>query len=102
MPLRELVKPETLQTMAAELFGFNPAMQARRDALRRLNVPTVVLTGDADTTASIDRHAAWLVHRMPRARLVRLPGVGHMPQHARPNEVMQAVDELAHSVDAIV
>jgi pimeloyl-ACP methyl ester carboxylesterase len=96
MPLRELVKPDTLQTMAAELFGFNQAMIARRNALRHLEVPAVVLAGEADTTANPERHAAWIAARLPEARLVRLPGVGHMVQHARPNAVMRAVDEIAN------
>ncbi len=95
MPLRDLVKSDTLQTMAAELFGFNAAMFARRNALRHLEVPTVVLAGGADKTAAADRHAAWIARRLPQARLITLPGVGHMVQHAKPNAVMQAVDEVA-------
>ncbi len=95
MPLRNLVKSDTLQTMAAELFGFNAAMFANRNALRHLEVPAVVLAGEADKTADADLHAAWVARRLPGARLVRLPGVGHMVQHARPNAVMQAVDEVA-------
>ncbi len=95
MPLRDLVKSDTLQTMAAELFGFNDAMFARRNALRHLEVPTVVLAGEADRTADPDLHAAWIARRLPEARLVRLPGVGHMLQHARPGAVMRAVDDVA-------
>jgi pimeloyl-ACP methyl ester carboxylesterase len=95
MPLRDLVKSDTLQTMAAELFGFNDSMFAHRNALRHLDLPTVVLAGEADRTAAPDLHAAWIARRLPEARLVRLPGVGHMLQHARPNAVMQAVDEVA-------
>jgi pimeloyl-ACP methyl ester carboxylesterase len=95
MPLRELVKSDTLQTMAAELFGFNQAMIARRAALRHLVTPTVVLAGEADTTADPERHAAWIAGRLPEARLVRLAGVGHMLQHADPSAVMRAVDEIA-------
>ncbi len=36
-----------------------------------------------------------LLDLLPNARLVSLPGVGHMLQHARPDAVMAAVDELA-------
>ncbi len=96
MPLRDLVKSDTLETMAAELFGFNAAMFARRNALRHLEVPAVVLAGEADRTADPELHAAWIARRLPRVRLVRLPGVGHMVQHARPNAVIRAVDDIAH------
>nr|WP_294518395.1 alpha/beta hydrolase [uncultured Rhodopila sp.] len=95
MPLRDLVKSDTLQTMAAELFGFNAAMFARRNALRHLRVPTVVLAGAADRTADPHLHAAWIARRLPQARLITLPGVGHMLQHTSPNAVIQAVDEVA-------
>jgi pimeloyl-ACP methyl ester carboxylesterase len=95
MPLRDLVKSDTLQTMAAELFGFNDAMFARRNALRHLEMPTVVLAGEADRTAAADVHAAWIARRLPEARLVRLPGVGHMLQHARPGAVIQAIEDVA-------
>jgi pimeloyl-ACP methyl ester carboxylesterase len=98
MPFRKLVKSETLLTMAAELFGFNRAMIAIRNALRRLAVPTVVLAGEADRTADPELHAAWVARRLPKARLVRLPGVGHMLQHTKPHVVMQAVDDIAHRV----
>ncbi len=90
MPIRQMVRPETLLTMAGELFGFNAAM-------RRLDVPAVVIAGEADATADPDRHAAWLAERLPRARLVRLPGVGHMPQHARPDAVMRAIEDVARA-----
>jgi pimeloyl-ACP methyl ester carboxylesterase len=100
MPLRTLVRPDALLTMAAELFGFNPAMQARRKAFRALDVPTIVLAGEADTVADPDRHAAWVAQLLPHARLVRLPGVGHMLQHIRPDAVMQAIDDVAREADA--
>jgi pimeloyl-ACP methyl ester carboxylesterase len=70
-------------------------MFARRNALRHLDLPAVVLAGEADRTADPDRHAAWIARRLPEARLIRLPGTGHMVQHARPHAVMQAVDEVA-------
>jgi pimeloyl-ACP methyl ester carboxylesterase len=32
---------------------------------------------------------------VPRAKLVFLPGVGHMPHHAAPEAVIAAIEELA-------
>ena len=71
-------------------------MFARRNALRHLPVPTVVLAGEADRTAAPDMHAAWIARRLPAARLVRLPGVGHMVQHARPGAVINAIEDVAN------
>lgn len=95
LPLRDLVKSDPLLTSAEELFAFNAAMTARRNALRHLDLPAVVLAGDADRIADADVHAAWVAGRLPLARLERLPGVGHMVQHVRPDRVMQAIDDVA-------
>ena len=63
-------------------------------------VPTVVLTGDADETASPHLHARAIAAALPDARLVILPGIGHMPQHAATDEVIAAIDWVSAASDA--
>ena len=60
----------------------------------KIAAPTVILTGDRDTAVSSDIHSAALVQAIPEARLEMLPGVGHMPHHARPDRVVAAVEEI--------
>ena len=58
-------------------------------------MPTVVLTGDADTTVSPTLHSRAIAAMLPDARLVVLPGIGHMPQHVATDEVIAAIDSVS-------
>ena len=62
---------------------------------RDIEVPTVVLTGDADVTVSPHLHARAIAAALPDARLVILPGIGHMPQHVATDEVIAAIDSVS-------
>lgn len=95
LPFRDLASPRAVLAMASELLGFNAAMEREHNGLPDLHVPTVVIAGDADRIANPDQHAAWLADRIPHSHLIRLPGVGHMPQHAMPAVVLRAIDDLA-------
>lgn len=62
--------------------------------------PAVVLVGDADRLTPL-RHAAELVEWLPEARLVLLPGAGHMLPHERTAEVAAAIGELVGAALAV-
>ncbi|MGE3287548.1 MAG: alpha/beta fold hydrolase [Pseudonocardia sp.] len=53
----------------------------------------VVIAGDADRVIPFS-HSEVIAAELPRARLVRVPGVGHMPMLERPDEVDEALVEL--------
>jgi pimeloyl-ACP methyl ester carboxylesterase len=55
----------------------------------------VVLAGDADVTVWPQIHARAIAAALPDARLVILPGIGHMPQHVATGEVIAAIDSVA-------
>ncbi len=60
-----------------------------------LTMPIEIVHGTADTTVPIHVHAEKLITQVPSARLKRLKGVGHMPQHAEPDEILAAIDRAA-------
>ena len=63
----------------------------RREALRRLQVPTLVLHGDADPLVPFAAGKD-TADNVPGARLVTIPGMGHeLPEGAWP----QMIDEIA-------
>lgn len=74
-------------------FGFRGATRSRREDLRRLSVPTLMILGDRDPVVSIQaaRAAARLI---PHARLEVLPA-GHVPQLGHPAQVAQLLTAFA-------
>jgi pimeloyl-ACP methyl ester carboxylesterase len=77
------------------------ASQAGHDLRGRLGevrAPTLVIHGDADPLVRLE-HGEVLAAGIPGARLLVLPGVGHLPWVERPNDVARAIlDFLAASL----
>lgn len=72
-----------------DLLAFVTAQAPRYGEIR---VPTTIIHGDRDTTVSLDLHARALARQLPSARLLVLPGVGHMPHHTQTDLVVQEID----------
>jgi pimeloyl-ACP methyl ester carboxylesterase len=60
-----------------------------------LDRPVEIVHGAEDATVGADHHARPLHRALPDANLTVLPGVGHMPHHARPDAVIAAIDRIA-------
>lgn len=65
---------------------------AERD-LRRLNVPTLVLSGEHDS-AQRRAIASWFVQALPDARLQVVPGAGHLAALDDPDAYTQALHDF--------
>jgi pimeloyl-ACP methyl ester carboxylesterase len=55
--------------------------------------PTTILIGKSDKIIEFGRQGRLLAQLIPNARLVALEGVGHMPHHAAPEALLEAVRE---------
>ncbi len=75
----------------ADLHGFLGREAARYGAL---TAPAVVITGDRDIIVAPRRHALAFAAAVPRAKLVVLPGIGHMLHHAAKEQVAAEIEEL--------
>lgn len=58
--------------------------------LHRIQAPTLLLWGDRDAFIPT-ANAEDFLRALPQARLVRLPGVGHVPQEESPQTGLDAV-----------
>ncbi|GAB5445987.1 alpha/beta fold hydrolase [Gymnodinialimonas sp.] len=72
-----------------------PQIEAMVPRYPDIPVPTEILHGDADTTVGLHIHSVPLSQQIPDANLTVLEGVGHMPQHAAPQALVEAIDRLA-------
>ncbi|RAI40407.1 alpha/beta fold hydrolase [Rhodoplanes roseus] len=60
-----------------------------------LTVPTVIVVGDADPIVPPALHGEILAKVLPRARVLRLPGAGHMAHHRHAEAIAAEVERLA-------
>jgi pimeloyl-ACP methyl ester carboxylesterase len=89
------LRPATFQANAQDVSGLYAAVSRQRGRYPEIGVPTVIIAGDADPIVRTDIHARGLARDVPGAKLIILPGVGHMPHHAAPDVVSTEVEALA-------
>ena len=68
------------------------AEQAPRYA--EIRAPVTVIAGDVDKTVSTNIHARPFSAIVPNAKLIVLPGVGHMIQNAEPDLVVSEIEAM--------
>jgi pimeloyl-ACP methyl ester carboxylesterase len=93
--IRLLLRPAEFVANAQDVAALRAFVTAQVPHYRELAMPTVVLTGDADTTVSPTLHSRAIAAALPDARLVVLAGIGHMPQHVATDEVIAAIDSVS-------
>ncbi len=89
-----LLRPREFLANARDLVTLKAAVAAQAPRYAEIRTPTVVMTGDADKTVSPEIHSRPLAAAVPGAKLIVLPGVGHMVQNAAPERVEREIDDL--------
>jgi pimeloyl-ACP methyl ester carboxylesterase len=92
--IRLVLRPKTFYSNARDLARIESFIAAQVPRYVDLDAPTVIITGDCDTMVSPHINARALAATLPRAKLVLLKDIGHMPHHAAPDVVAAAIDEL--------
>lgn len=90
-----LLRAGQFRANSQDIAASHAFVTAQASRYRELKTPVIAITGDADAIVSPVIHSMAIVRQAPQARLVLLPGVGHMPHHAAPEIVASAIDELA-------
>ena len=65
-----------------------------------IRMPAAVVAGDRDEIVWTDLHSRAFAQAVPGARLILMPGIGHMPQYADGQAVLAAIEELAERIDS--
>jgi len=92
---RLVLRPAEFMANAQDLAVLKAFITAQVPRYRAIAAPTVIISGDRDTVVSCNIHARAAAALIPRAKLIVLEGIGHMPQHAAAREIVAAIDELA-------
>jgi pimeloyl-ACP methyl ester carboxylesterase len=90
-----LLRPAAFLANARDMADLQAFLARQVPRYRELAVPTIIVKGDSDGVVPIEQHARAFAAAAPRAKLVVLPGVGHMPHHAAADAVVAAIEELA-------
>jgi pimeloyl-ACP methyl ester carboxylesterase len=65
-----------------------------------IDAPTVIITGDQDPVVYPSIHSHGLARDIAGARLIELPGIGHMPHHVETRTCVDAILMVADAVRA--
>jgi pimeloyl-ACP methyl ester carboxylesterase len=95
-----LLRPREFLANAWDLVTLKAAVIEQAPRYAEIKAPVVVIAGDADKTVWPTIHSQPFAATVPHAKLILLPGVGHMVMYAEPDLVMHEIDtmtrELAH------
>lgn len=91
-----LFRPSEFMANAQDVHALNRNLAEQSRRYSEIRAPTVILSGDQDAVVWEELHSGGLARDIPGAKLVWLPGVGHMPHHAATDQVVTAIEEVAN------
>ncbi len=89
-----LLRPREFLANARDLVTLKAAVAEQAPRYANIGAPMVVITGDVDKTVSTNIHSRPLTAVVPNAKLIVLPGVGHMVQNAAPDLVISEIEAM--------
>ncbi len=90
-----LLRPREFLANAWDLVTLKAAVVEQAAHYRDIKAPAVVISGEADKTVWTNIHSRPFVAAVPNAKLIILPGIGHMVPYAAP-------DLIVHEIDAMI
>ncbi|MBR0696865.1 alpha/beta fold hydrolase [Bradyrhizobium lablabi] len=90
-----LLRPREFMANARDLVTLKAAVAAQAPRYAEIKAPLTIISGDIDKTVSTGIHSRPLAAAVPNARLIVLPGVGHMVQNAAPDIVTAEIVAMA-------
>jgi pimeloyl-ACP methyl ester carboxylesterase len=90
-----VLRPSTLLANVQDLLGLTKALAAQAPRYGEIRIPTLVIAGEADPIVRSAEQALPLARTIPGARLVLLPGIGHMLQYVASDRVTEEIATLS-------
>ncbi|HEY0301573.1 MAG TPA: alpha/beta hydrolase, partial [Rhizomicrobium sp.] len=89
-----LLRPREFVANAMDLVTLRAAMAEQSPRYANITAPITIIAGEADKTVSTHIHSQPLAKTAPNAKLIVLPGVGHMIQYAAPDLVIAEIEAM--------
>ena len=93
-----VLRPAQFLANARDVAALKAGVRAQAPRYPAIDAPTLIVTGDRDCRVPPHNHSQALAAVLPRARLVVLPGVGHMLHHAARDTIVGEIERLAADV----
>jgi pimeloyl-ACP methyl ester carboxylesterase len=90
-----VLRPAQFLANAHDVAALKAAVAAQAPRYPAIDAPTVIVTGDQDCKVPPRNHSQALAADLPRARLLVLPGVGHMLHHVASESIIGEIERLA-------
>lgn len=94
------LRPNTFRVNAAMMLRLYPQVVQQAKRYLEITCPLEIVHGEADKIVPSFIHATPLARLLPDANLTLLPGIGHMPHHAAPEPIIEAVGRLVQRIEA--
>jgi pimeloyl-ACP methyl ester carboxylesterase len=89
-----LLRPATFLANARDVAALKSNLKAQAARYHTIAAPTLIMTGDRDLIVPPKDHAIACAAAVPNAKLVVLPGIGHMLHHAAADRVIAEIEAL--------
>lgn len=89
------IRRDSFRANARQVNGLRPHIVAMSARYGTLSLPVEIVHGAADTIVPPAIHSERLVGLIEGANLTLLPGIGHMPHHSAPDDVIAAIHRAA-------
>jgi pimeloyl-ACP methyl ester carboxylesterase len=93
-----LLRPREFIANARDLVTLKAAVAEQAPRYAEIKAPVTIITGDADKTVSTNIHSRPFAAAAANAKLIVLPGVGHMIQQAAPDLVIAEVEAIIGAI----
>jgi len=95
-----LLRPSAFLANARDMADLKRNLQPQPARYPGLSMPIVVMNGASDFVVAPQLHAVPFAAAVPNAKLVILPGIGHMLHHAATERVLAEIEGLAAMMTA--
>jgi pimeloyl-ACP methyl ester carboxylesterase len=89
------LRPKTFLANSRDIADLKISIPLQTARYAKLAVPTTIITGDRDLIVAARQHAIAFARAVPSAKLIVLPGVGHMLHHAAAERVVAEIEKMA-------
>jgi pimeloyl-ACP methyl ester carboxylesterase len=93
-----LLRPREFLCNARDLVTLKAAVTEQAPRYGDIKVPVTIISGDVDKTVSTVIHSRLFASAVPNARLIVLPGIGHMIQNAVPDLVVAEIEAMMERI----